>query len=253
MNIEKIFCYECNYYTYSLNERDTRLNCKSKQIELGILFNNISEVKPKSIVITLSFGTLDPFTYSEVDILHVGVSNSKCQVYNFWNDYKVESPKGIWSKTICIEISTILKEIADIDDKLFDSYLDKNLVDQKNKFGKYHQLDNNCFDYVCRFLNFLFEAYNYDLKKMDKNEFCECYIKDTINEFEKYSKIFKRLYKEKVFTVNEVEDCNFSKPTVIKICDVCGIIVAEGKYFHCEKCVDFDICFDCNSTYPHLH
>lgn len=251
MNIIKTNCYECNNSTYSFDEINKCFGCSSNCITTSILSSFISVVQPRSIVITLSYGILDPFTYSEVDIFHVGLSNSKCQIYNFWNEYKIDSQKGIWIKTICIDLISIIPEILNIKNDDFDSILDQNMYEQKSKFGKYHQLDNNCFDYVCRFLNTLFEIYK--IKVMSKNEFCEIFINEKIMEFEKFSRIYKRLKKDKIFTVNENDDNKLSKPCVAKICDICGILVSEGSYIHCDICMDFDICIECNSSYPHLH
>ncbi len=48
------------------------------------------KIIPKSLIVTESSGFLNAGVYSESDILHIGISDSKGNIYNFWDSYKID-------------------------------------------------------------------------------------------------------------------------------------------------------------------
>jgi hypothetical protein len=251
---EKIFKVKCetcnnNIFSYFLNKYC--LNCQiivdGESIEIK---NPIEEVRPKSIIITKSFGELNAKSYDSSNILHMGISNSKCKVYNFWFNYKIEEPdKGIWKNVININLDS-LPEPLQVDD-IFDMVLDDNITEQKANNLHYDQFNNNCYSYICRFLN----SINYNSTEWTKENFAVAVIEPKIMLLENYCSLVKKLEESKIDElIGEriiIEKSNIQY--TISCCDGCSKRIIIGERNRCLTCKDFDLCDDCFNTKGHEH
>lgn len=78
--------------------------------------NPIGNPTPKNLIITKSFGKLDPENYSENDILHIGISDSKGNIYSFWNNFIIDDKNNpFWrNNSLSVDLKlTISDEIWD--------------------------------------------------------------------------------------------------------------------------------------------
>jgi hypothetical protein len=211
--------------------------------EVQEIKNPVGEVKPRHFIITKSFGTLTPDQYSNQDILHVGISDSKSRVFNFWDSYKIQdrSENQIWKKVINVELPLI-----ELDDFLFDQMLEEDMNFQKQKFPKYHQINNNCYDYVCRMLNNI----NYGNKEWTKQTLAFLLVEPAIIYLEKYFSLYKDLFQSsKNIDFIKEDNREYSQ----SICDNCSQRIFMGERFHCLTCQDYDMCKSCYSQFNHDH
>lgn len=291
-NINKIYlltCYSCNKEITSLSEKNECLLCNlsntsktnddSSIIVKTTLVNIIdNEIKPCSIVITESSNYLNPTTYSKNSILHLGISDSKCNVHNFWFKYKKEkaSDNKIWKRVVNISLLESNKSSKDgldnsiSDYALFDNLLQQDFDRQMTLYPNYHQFNNNCFDYVVRFLN----SINYLSKKdWDKEGIISYLINDYIEKLETYclriqmisknsnrdndkDKDSKEIIDYSIASISDNKTDIENTKSLFKLCDICGVdfeIKEECFYFHCDQCEDYDLCGECYSYYGHNH
>lgn len=200
-------------------------------------------IVPKSLIIAKSQPpTLSFDNYSLNTILHIGISNSFGVIYHFWWSYKQElqGDREIWSNVLNIPLG------EDLSDLEFDIALEKSSQKQKMQNGKYDQLGNNCYSFVCRFM----QDINFQKKTLWlKEDLARTLILPKISLFETYIEIYKRL-----FSLNEkiVRISNDEQKTSI-ICDMCEKTIYKGKGRHCNNCTDYDLCDDCFSKKGHHH
>ena len=81
-------------------------------------------------------------------MLHVGISNSKGEVYNF-DERGCNKEK--WKESLAIKLEDKIIEKPQHFDKLLDNF--NKSEKEREKKHKYTALDNNCYSYVVRFLN----------------------------------------------------------------------------------------------------
>ena len=254
--IIKINCLLCNYVSYSKSDIDICLVCfsESHNVQKSYQYDDTTPVLPKSIIITNSFMHLDVSNHKTNSILHVGISNSKCIIYNFWSSYLKEKPTDneIFKNVLAIDLESCENKSNDSykiisNDNEFDKALDENMKIQSKEFPKYDQLNNNCFAYICRFLNSI-KYLNND--KWTKETLSDSLISPAFEKFEKFCLIFQEL-KTSDQVVKKLDEDN--KKIVVKICDVCGVYVENGKAYHCGTCADYDLCGDCYIYTGHIH
>jgi hypothetical protein len=241
LQIFKNTCSICDKNTFTFEGTiSTCLNCNAEIIEKIKIDNPVEKVKPISLVITESFGELSPNTYSPNDILHIGISNSKGIIYNFWNSYdKSDSSKGIWKHVVNISIDDLKMSAED-----FDTVLEQDLRNQMKHYPKYHQIDNNCYNYICR----LFNSIKYAGITWSKENLAITIIEPKIIHLERYCQIYKKLLKDDVL----IED---SAPVqyTYSSCDICGQMIMVGQRYRCSECQDYDQCEECFNTIGHNH
>jgi hypothetical protein len=248
--IYKNTCTKCNKNMFSDCIISNCSNCKENlQTESTIVPNPIENVKPRCLIVTRSFGKLTPSTYSATALLHVGISNSFLQVYNFWHSYKIDTPdSGIWESVLNIELeSHLLNEF--VEDTKFDNALKESFNSQSKTYNKYDDITNNCFDFACRFLNFI----KYANLNWTKESLAANLIESKILFCEKYSNIYKMISqlpsnKPKV----SEEEVNQGQLSYSR-CDGCGEMLYTGGRNRCTVCDDYDLCDKCFNTFGHEH
>lgn len=240
--IYKIICQKCNKILFSRFLNYTCINCdQTIDNDITLIESIISKVLPRCLVITESFGELDPLTYSNTDLLHIGISNSKGVVYNFWNEYKKDKDDvKMWKKVINITLDHLT-----LNDVEFDKCLDEDIKIQKKKYPKYEQLGNNCYSYICRFLN----SIKYANIEWTKEKLAITIIENKIMFFDKYCSIFKKLYYDNSIVVEDVGSSNYT----YSCCDGCNEMIIEGQRNRCMTCHDFDLCDNCFNQVGHEH
>jgi len=102
---------------------------------------------------------------------------------------------------------------------------------------KYHELTNNCYDFVIRFLNFI--EFN-GIRSHNKQQVVNNIVKVPVDAFESFFKIHDKLTADGPFSI-PIQRC--------VTCDVCGRkgLQADDLH-HCLECYDFDLCSSCLST-----
>lgn len=249
-NVQKIFQSSCLICNKDIFSNLTLENCNicgsliNKYIELH---NPIQNIKPKCLIITKSLGSLHPGDYSNSDILHTGISNSKGKVYNFWFNYNIDKKSHhLWKNVINIEL-----DLTDDTDKIFDDILEDDFVFQKKNYPKYQQFENNCYDYICRFFNRM----KYRGREWDKYSLALCFIEPKILILDKFSSIYKKLFSQLYSNSSQLviyEDLNTFDVTC-SVCDSCNEIIRVNKRNRCNVCNDYDMCDTCYSEKGHEH
>lgn len=269
-NIEnKIFrmlCKTCYHEIFSAYDFVRCPPCKKIEVveyEEELLINPVENVLPNSIVITSSYSSLTPKTYKESDILHIGISNSKSIIYNFWFKYNKDSVESsnIWKGVLNIPIKyedvTLGKKCSSTEEfnKLFDEELEKNMQEQAINFPKYDQINNNCYAFICRFLNKIsFQGVN----DWNKETLADSILKSKVLSWEYFCYAYKEL--DKVITDSKNKTTFVRLPykpkkveVVVHVCDMCGEIADDGVRYNCQSCVDFDLCVKCYFDFGHSH
>jgi len=235
------YCEKCaKRVHFSIEEKmiDQCFTC-GESVEVKILENPIEKPKINSILITLSFGELTPLNYSSETLLHTGISNSKLEIYNFWDEYKIQSASDkLWKYVININIETQLS------DSEFDTALHNSFLSQKLSFTNYNQITNNCFDFVTRFLNGInFKGINWTKEKL-VSEFIQSYVLN----LDRYCLIYKNVLKSTVFVTNSKEF-----KITYSICDLCECAIEYNCKYRCQVCKDYDLCSKCYKFSGHQH
>lgn len=255
--LQKHSCDVCLISFYSVLKGDLKeIACSFCDTVISasqILQSPIEQVKSKCLIITMSFGELNPIDYSNTSILHVGISDSKSIIYNFWYQYKKEkaSDKKIWKYVINIPLLNLSEELT-LDDYLFDLALESSLDNQTKTDPHYDQYDNNCYSFACRFLN----SINY-FNKTDwsKENLALSLIEPYILILDKYSAICKKINdghvnKEGFYEVSVAED---NKEMSYSVCDLCNEYIPKDNRYRCQVCPDYDLCGPCFNSAGHEH
>jgi hypothetical protein len=235
------YCEKCAkriHFSLEVKRIDRCFTC-GETVEVETLENPIEKPKTKSILITLSFGELTPLNYSSEALLHTGISNSKLDIYNFWDEYKIQSASDkLWKDVININIETQLS------DSEFDSALHNSFLTQKSSSPKYHQLNNNCFDFVTRFLTVInFKGINWTKEKL-VSEFIQRYVLN----LDRYCLVYKNVLKSNFFETNSKE-----LKITYSICDLCECAIEYNCKYRCQVCKDYDLCSKCYKFSGHQH
>lgn len=234
--IYKNHCNICNKNIYHKERVELCPNCNENIFEYTKLENPISKPKHKSLIIIKTKDKLSPQNYKQDDILHIGITDSKCKFYNFWFKYKIEDLGN--TPTVSIKLDDLT-----LSDEEFDSLLEYNMSEQVNDYGQYHEITNNCFDYVSRFFDFI----KYQGIKWTKENLAFSLIEKKMIYFEKYCDIYQKLISDDIL----IEDSNIVY--TCSVCDVCNKRIVEGEKNRCLECNDFDICDECFGKVGHIH
>jgi hypothetical protein len=122
--------------------------------------------------------------------------------------------------------------------------LDNDLQAQSKRFPNYHEIKNNCYDYICRFLNNI----NYAGITWTKENLALTLIEPKVMNLDRYCDIVKKVLKDGVI----IEDSVPIQYTY-SCCDICGSMIVVGKRFRCTECQDFDLCKECFDAKGHKH
>jgi len=241
----KLHCINCKILIFSKEKRALCSRCFTEVNDSDSVPYNppFTKLKPKCLLVTLSFGSFDPKTYTNSEILHVGLSNSAgTYVYNFWNQYRADNVKDttIWKSVINIDLK------IELSDKEWDEFLEKSLTAQRNSDPKYHQIDNNCYDYICRAFNEL----KYKNIIWNKQNLAAEYIEGPIIELERFCKVYKIVDKEG----ESVQEENYNtRQVTLALCDICSEYILNDQRLKCTVCQDFDMCLTCYKSKGHEH
>jgi len=243
--IYKTTCPSCLKNTFALDYIPACSNCLKLVSKTSIPLENPIDcfIKPKCLIITKSFNILDPGTYKTNDILHIGLSNSKGIVYNFWGSYKKEDQQKnkIWRKVVNVTLDSIVH----LNDKEFDTLLDEDLKNQRINYPYYDQMENNCYSYVVRFFNMI----NYALTQWNKEALALNLLVPKLDVLNKYCYLYQKLVREEKGVI--CEEVNTGK-IMYSVCDKCEETLV-GMRKRCVVCQDFDLCLKCFVTYGHEH
>ena len=247
-NINKHECFKCHNNSYTRGEifLDICPSCYNDYDKQNIstVENPIkNKILPCSIIITDSFKELNPIDYTQTSILHVGISNSKGKIYNFWNKYKVDTEKSdsMWKYVINIPL-----EYNILDNETFDELVENSKKQQELLYPKYDQLNNNCYAFICRLLNDLY----YMNKTWTKEELAINVIEKYIILLDKYALISKELLNSELYIAEKsIDETKIS----YSCCDICGEMVQLGDRYRCKVCPDYDLCSSCFNSNGHEH
>jgi len=251
-------CIKCNHSTFSLEKRQVCVNCKEELPENKQTIHRSGLFKisqPKSIVVKPTVGSFSR-GYSSKSLLHVGVSDSLGNVFNF-DERGILIDNG-WSDCLCISLNDPFVENNhnNNNNTHWDKELNSHFFAERSQLtkpnGKYHQLQNNCYDFVLRFLNRI----SYEKRtNHTKEELVQSLIGTPMDTLESFLTIMKKIrdfYDEpfviKTPNLNNNNNNNNSNRETYR-CDICGDRII-GKRFRCqntETCKDFDICDSCHS------
>jgi len=238
--------------------------------------SSITACKPRSLVIKPSFCTFA--NYSSSALLHCGISNSQGSVYNF--DSRGVCMDKPWDEVLHIPL--IVESHSDEKwDLLLQAHYEREKQLEMKK--KYHQLDNNCYDFVVRFLNEIqYEGKN----NHTKEDLVVTLISGKVDSWDSFHQIYKKISENGVFKLDPAVNCTACSekdlqpsnrfhclhcsgkalcakckpnhdpkhklfpvvPNVAYRCDGCNGFIIEGNIFRCVDCKDdYDLCPDCYS------
>jgi len=181
-----------------------------------------SQPPPFSVLIKPTFGSFKNYTVGE--LLHVGISDSKGNILNFDSRGVSCDPSSDWRDVLSFPIP-----IDRFDERLSThTHLEK----ERERGNKYHQIDNNCYDFAIRFLNFIhWEGSN----QHTKESFVVNTVGKTVNEFESFFVIHQQLNKGET-VIRELKGYH---------CTNCSKPCSPNDHFHCLECSDVDLCLAC--------
>lgn len=247
INIIQTKCLHCptTLFFFENSPQIPQFPCAS--CEPFLLINPISqEIAPKSLIIAKSLPPLlSAANYSENDLLHVGISNSSSFIYNFWGNYRVELQKDrvFWENTVNIPLNLG----KSLENEAFDKALERSLVKQRENFAKYDQFSNNCYSFVCRFME---EICYEGIKCWGKEDLARVLIEPKLEALREFCEIYAKIEKNQgVFKENVRE----KKKITVYLCDFCEKRIREGEGKHCLVCKDFDLCKSCFVSQGHQH
>eukprot|EP01126_Amoeba_proteus_P035287 TRINITY_DN3553_c0_g1_i14.p1 TRINITY_DN3553_c0_g1~~TRINITY_DN3553_c0_g1_i14.p1 ORF type:complete len:223 (+),score=51.17 TRINITY_DN3553_c0_g1_i14:62-670(+) len=146
-----------------------------------------NHVVPGCMVVKPTFGSF--LNYSCDSLLHTGISDSKGNVFNFDSrGICIDAPER-WSPSLSIRLSCTT--ISDLEwDRLLLLHVEEEREREKKR--RYHQINNNCYDFVMRFLNFI----NYENRKNhEKEQIVVSLIAPLMDKFESFYKIHEEIRK----------------------------------------------------------
>ena len=245
--IYKTFCENCHKNTFAFDYIPACLLCLQMPSETSSPLDNPIEsfIKPKSLIITKSFSALNPLNYKSYDILHIGISNSNCMIYNFWGSYKKEAQNDnkIWGNVV----NVILDAATHLNDQEFDALLEEDFKIQRINNSNYDQIENNCYSYVIRFFN----SINYAMTQWSKEALALNMLQSKMSLLEKYCQLFQKLSHEKNAVI--CEDIGTGNLNIVySVCDNCEEALF-GVRKRCLVCQDFDLCEKCFEKIGHEH
>jgi len=186
---------------------------------------NVGLPLPCSVLIKSTFGSF--LNYQVGDLLHCGISDSQGAVLNFDHRGVMVDPPSMWNLVISLPIAK----------DNFDSFLISHTKNEKQRESqsRYHQIDNNCYDFVIRFLNHV--SWN-NKNNHTKLEFVEVFIGKLVAEFETFYTLHREIEKGK----------DVLRPHVGFSCQNCKITdLQPGNLFHCLECESLDLCSLCQN------
>ncbi|KRX00054.1 hypothetical protein PPERSA_07251 [Pseudocohnilembus persalinus] len=266
LQIWKNTCLTCKKTVYNFGKTECPICSQNLQSKL-IYKNPIQNPRKNSIIITTSNKKLDPISYSQTDILHIGISDSKNNITHFWNQYKTDynlEQNKFWENSISIPIKpeenlenlenleNFNNNVNNLDDEDFDQILQISLQFQKQNYPRYHQFNNNCFDFVARFLS---EIQFQQQFFWSKENLAESVIKPHIKQLEKFCQIYKIFNQNQnnpnFYLIGE----NLNEQNITIVCDLCENLCKNNNNnrFKCKTCDDYDLCTRCFQNFGSQH
>eukprot|EP01136_Pigoraptor_vietnamica_P038911 Opistho-1_new@108869 len=145
---------------------------------------------PRCILVKTTYGFFHR-DYTSTALLHVGVSNSQGCVYNF-DEHGFHRDHTRWDECVAVPLSDCADRLSDGD---FDAALETMMVTcaADPHLARYDGMDNNCYDFVARFLNFLLYFGSSD---MTKEEYCRRMLTHRIEVAGGFATCFRRLLRD---------------------------------------------------------
>jgi len=221
-------CTSCGNNTFAFDDSETCSQCNAIVHSVQHRCPVSSQSSGKSIVIKPTIGSFA--TYNERMFLHCGISNTSGIVFNFDEQ---GAHKELWKDCLCIGLNT-----SNWTDEQWDKELTKHLISEmeRSRKSRYHQLNNNCYDFVLRFLNTIqFGGH----ASHTKESIVKQYVEKPVQVFESFFEIHKRIQSSPNYSVIIT--------TLVKTpyyCDGCGQTNLTRR-FRCQVCTDYDLCPDC--------
>eukprot|EP01089_Gocevia_fonbrunei_P021883 TRINITY_DN8653_c0_g1_i1.p1 TRINITY_DN8653_c0_g1~~TRINITY_DN8653_c0_g1_i1.p1 ORF type:complete len:281 (-),score=41.18 TRINITY_DN8653_c0_g1_i1:178-1020(-) len=223
----------CNKSIYSLDPPTTCPLCNSKDIStLSTHESGIGKSKPRSICIRPTLGTFAK--YNNKMLLHCGLSSSTGQtVFNFDERGCVADTSG-WEYCLSIAVQT---DLTDSEwDNALKTHNEAEICFNTLAGRKYHQLQNNCYDYIIRFLNSIKFGQS---ENHSKDKIVFQFILTPMQIFEAYYNIVTQLHTHPVVITDIVNPAQTHRHT----CDGCSnLIELNTPRYRCTICEDFDLC-----------
>ena len=186
-------------YRYFTKNKDIKIYPNTEKeipIEsITVLKSPIETSKPRSLIIRGSFEDFSLTNSVEGD-LHVGITDSKNNIYNFWTNYLIEKGDNHqWKNLLVIKLDSKLT------DEEWDSIMEKTTETNKIDFSKYtlaHSIEtldkkNDCYSYALRILNAL--EYN-DKTNNDLIEIAVDLIEPKLKELKLFSLVWNNINEE---------------------------------------------------------
>jgi len=212
------------------------VDVKNVKIESGIFQN----APPRSVLVRKTSGSL--LSYSQTALLHVGVTNSHGDCYNFdEKGRKIER----WPECLAVPL---LASAGALSDTEWDDALNTFMQFENTDGRSYHSMNNNCYDFVLRYLNFI----RFLDRQWDKNTFVAQFLERMVSDFEVFLDVYRELNQNRAkgFVVRDATrttPMHSSRP--VYSCDVCGKQnLVPDDHYRCLKCDNYDICVPCQSA-----
>eukprot|EP00808_Paulinella_micropora_P010183 g81150.t1 len=201
--------------------------------EPKLLQSHIGPSSARSIVVKCAYHGWDK--YSPTTILHVGVTDSKGAVYHF--DKLGRRKESRWPQCLSIPLDSPIP--ADAWDEKLDEFLAVQQATSRRE--PFHELNNNCHNFLLRFLNFT--RYK-DTDKHTKESIASQKIATPLAEVELFLAANKKLGKQQFVPWGSADMAGAGKSKV-HICDGCERQVVPPEHFRCLDCTDLDLCKRC--------
>lgn len=200
---------------------------------------NVGPSRGRSLAIKPTVGTFG--RYHNRMLLHCGLADSAGRVYNF--DESGCHVDSDWHESISIPVAA-----PHLSDEQWDAELDRHHKAELTfkAYRPYKQLQNNCYDYVIRFLNGVkFEG----RKNHQKEDIVTRFIQAPIDLFEGYFSVRQKLDSREAQQQGYIKLDSLVQGGPRHTCDGCGQLISLDDTRHrCTVCKEFDLCSGCKDV-----
>eukprot|EP01137_Pigoraptor_chileana_P004428 Opistho-2@46066 len=154
--------------------------------------------QPRSLLVKTTYGVFHR-DYTSSALLHVGVSNSQGTVYNF-DEHGFHRDGDRWEEAIAVSLTEGESNLCDSD---FDGALEMyaNACTGDRALSTYHGIDNNCYDFVTGFLNFILYSGS---PSVSKEDYCRQLLTRRIEVAGAYVTCFRRLLTDAYVVIQDL-------------------------------------------------
>jgi hypothetical protein len=202
-----------------------------------------TDVKGASLVIRPTFTNW--LQSNRNSLLHIGISNATGSVVSHF-DSSVHQNDWRGSLTLSIPLMHLPHEEESALQRWDDALLANTLQEREREIlYPYHTHNNNCYDFVVRFLNAICFQNHTNHTKLP---LVENYISLPVSNVE----LFIKWYSSALHAT--LTPCPTLTQSPTYTCDICtSHFTKEDERFHCLVCYDFDLCCVCYHTHHHSH